>query len=175
MKHGPVFSAVDFLTLKHGVDPLPQAGFVREFDKELHRLVGDAILRVIEIDARRFGCQTSATLSVIREQISQMQRARLLTMRFEVLPAGPPRERAICEWFYDCCHFRVPFYVVVRLSKTVFGRLECCSSGAFSQSRNPPRKALALSPARQFGGNFSSCFALPPPRTTSSGSSAAMR
>ena len=45
----------------------------------------------------------------------------------------------------------------------------------FSHRRKPPRKALALSPARQPGGNLSSWWTLPPPRTTSSGSSAATR
>src|ERR1700692_752614 len=49
------------------------------------------------------------------------------------------------------------------------------SAGAFSHRRNPPAKALALLPARQPGGSFSSCFTFPPPRTTSSGSSAAIK
>src|SRR5262245_4007890 len=44
-----------------------------------------------------------------------------------------------------------------------------------SQSRSPPRNALALSPARHRGGSAFSFFTLPPPRTTSSGSRAAIR
>src|SRR5262249_34285242 len=39
----------------------------------------------------------------------------------------------------------------------------------------PPRKALALCPARQRGGNVSSFFTLPPPITVSSGCRAAVR
>jgi hypothetical protein len=50
-----------------------KAGFLRELHEELYRLVSDAILRVIEIDSRRFGSQAPATLIVIREQTSQMQ------------------------------------------------------------------------------------------------------
>src|SRR5262245_48838457 len=41
--------------------------------------------------------------------------------------------------------------------------------------RNPPTKALALSPARQPGGSSCSLLTLPPPKTTYSGSRAAMR
>jgi hypothetical protein len=44
-----------------------------------------------------------------------------------------------------------------------------------SQMRNPPRNALALLPARQPGGKSFSFFTLPPPRTTSSGSRAAIK
>ena len=44
-----------------------------------------------------------------------------------------------------------------------------------SHSRNPPRKALALSPARHCGGSALSFLTLPPPSTVSSGSSAAMK
>jgi hypothetical protein len=48
-------------------------------------------------------------------------------------------------------------------------------AASFSHSRNPPRKAFALSPARQRGGSASSFLTLPPPITMSSGSSAAMK
>src|SRR5262245_4154014 len=44
-----------------------------------------------------------------------------------------------------------------------------------SHSRNPPRKALSLFPARQFCGSVLSLRTLPPPSTVSSGSSAAIR
>src|SRR5262245_61421024 len=45
---------------------------------------------------------------------------------------------------------------------------------AFSQSRKPPIKASALSPARQPGGSSLSFLTLPPPITISSGCSAAI-
>jgi transposase len=44
-----------------------------------------------------------------------------------------------------------------------------------SQRRNPPRNALALSPARQSLGRSFSFLTLPPPRTTSSGWRAPIR
>ena len=43
------------------------------------------------------------------------------------------------------------------------------------QRRKPPTKALALSPSRHPGGSSFSFLTLPPPRTTYSGSRAAMR
>src|SRR5258708_16839801 len=46
---------------------------------------------------------------------------------------------------------------------------------AVSHRRNPPRKALRLSPARQPGGSFFNLWTLPPPSTTSSGSRAVIR
>src|SRR6185436_15858250 len=89
MEHGPVFGAVDLLALKHGVDPLPQAGFIRELQEQIYRLARDAIFRVIEINARHFGGQALATPPVIRKQVSQMQLAGRPTVDFEALPGGP--------------------------------------------------------------------------------------
>jgi hypothetical protein len=109
MQHGPVFGPVNLVAPEHGVDPLPQPGFLRKLEEELDRLARDAILRVIEVNARRFGRQTLAALRVIREQISQMQPAGLFTMNFEVLPGGPLLETSIREWFYYCCHIWIPF------------------------------------------------------------------
>jgi hypothetical protein len=51
----------------------------------------------------------------------------------------------------------------------------CGSVRSSPHSRNPPRKALSLLPARDCGGSASSFLTLPPPITVSSGSSAAMR
>src|SRR6516162_3926410 len=78
-----------------------------------------------------------------------------------------------------CCHFRLPFAGNPKCESTAwdFG----CSLAYFefgvvsSQSRNPPRNALALSPALQWGGSTFNFLTFPPPKTTSSGSSAAIR
>jgi len=48
------------------------------------------------------------------------------------------------------------------------------ASRGSSQSRNPPRNALLLSPARHPSGSFFNFLTLPPPITTSSGSSTAI-
>src|SRR2546426_6456009 len=101
--------------------------------------------------------------------------ADLFKVNLEVLPCRALGERAIGDRFYNCFHILAPYVWLCRSWCRAVARLERRSSEAFSQRRNPPRKALALSPARQPGGNFSRCFTLPPPRTTSSGSNAAIK
>lgn len=49
------------------------------------------------------------------------------------------------------------------------------AAAGFSHKRNPPRKALRLSPARQRGGSSFNLETFPPPSTISSGSRAAVR
>ena len=62
VQDGAVFRDVDLLAAEHGVDPAAQAGFLRQLQKELERFVGDAVLRVIEEDARRLGRHPLAAL-----------------------------------------------------------------------------------------------------------------
>src|SRR5262245_46289165 len=59
--------------------------------------------------------------------------------------------------------------------ETVRLDLEPLARSVFCQTRNPPTNALALSPALQPAGNFFRLLTFPPPKTTSSGSSAAIR
>src|SRR5580693_5608145 len=104
-----------------------------------------------------------------------MQLTNLLKVNFEVLPCRALGERAIGDRVYYCFHMGAPFVSLERCLEGVVAGLEVRAAVASSQSRNPPTKALALSPARQPGGRVSSCFTLPPPRTTSSGSRAAIK
>ena len=67
VQHRPVFGAVNLVTAEHRFDPWSQPGFLRELKKELDRLLSDAILRIIEVNARTLSRQTRATLSVIGE------------------------------------------------------------------------------------------------------------
>jgi hypothetical protein len=110
VEYGAVLGAVDLLALEHGLDPLPQAGFLRELKQQLNRVAGDAILRVIEIDAHRFSGQAFAALTVLREQISQMQCASLLSVRLEALPRWPVRKPRFGKWIYNCRHILAPLF-----------------------------------------------------------------
>ncbi len=67
MQHCPIFGDVNLVTAEHGVDPRPQTGLLRELKEEPDRLVGHAILRIIEVNTRRFGRHTLAALIVSRE------------------------------------------------------------------------------------------------------------
>ena len=51
VQDGAIFGDVDFLAAKHRVDPGAQPGSFGELDEQLERLVVDAILRVVEVDA----------------------------------------------------------------------------------------------------------------------------
>ena len=49
-------------------------------NEELERLVGDAILRVVEVEARRLGRHPLAALGVVREESPEMEVPDLLVM-----------------------------------------------------------------------------------------------
>jgi hypothetical protein len=57
--------------------------------EELDRFVGNAILRVIQVDAHSLGRETLTAFWVIREQIAEVQLPDFLTMPFERLPYRP--------------------------------------------------------------------------------------
>ncbi len=48
MEDGPVLGDVDVLAGEHGVAALGDTGSLGEAEEELERLVGDAVLRVVE-------------------------------------------------------------------------------------------------------------------------------
>ena len=63
--------------------------------KQLHRLVGDAVLRVVEIDADRFGGQALAALRIVLEELPQVGVLDLVEVLLEALSrrGGPTRAR----------------------------------------------------------------------------------
>ena len=73
VQDGALLRDIDFLAAKHGVDPLPQAGFFRQLKQELEGLVGDAILRVIEEQAHRLGRHALAAFRIGGKKFSEMQ------------------------------------------------------------------------------------------------------
>ena len=78
VQDGTVLRDVDLLAPKHGVDPRAQAGFLRQLQEKLECFVGDAILRVIEVEAHRLGCHALAALGIIREELPQVHLPDLL-------------------------------------------------------------------------------------------------
>ncbi len=53
VQDGPFLRDVDLFTAEHRVDPLPQAGFLSELQKQLHGVVRDAVLRIVQEQAGR--------------------------------------------------------------------------------------------------------------------------
>ena len=129
VQDGPVLRDVDLLAAEHGVDPRAQAGFLGQLQEQLERFVGDAILRVVEVEARGLGRQALAALGIVREEVAEMQVADLLMMG----SAGPstPGVRSGARYRPSSC-----------LSPGI---------SVSSHRRNPPRNALALSPSAASG------------------------
>ena len=71
VQDGAVLRDVDLLAAEHGVDPRAQAGFLGQLQEQLERLVGDAVLRVVEVDARRLGRHALAALGIVREELRE--------------------------------------------------------------------------------------------------------
>ena len=76
----PVLRDVDLLPSKHGVDPRSQAGFLGQLDEKLEGFVGDAVLRVVQEEARGLGRHPLAALGIVREELAQMQSSDLLVV-----------------------------------------------------------------------------------------------
>ncbi len=171
VQHGPVLGDVDLLAVEHRVDAGAQPGSLRELDEKRERLVGDAVLRVVEIDAGRFRRHPLAPRGVVGEQLAQMHPLHGRVVFLEVAPH--PARAQLRASPRPCSHLRHPFWSPYlrprRLARDVLCGFASC------HRRKPPRNALAFSPARQCGGSTLSLRALPPPITVSSGSSAAIR
>src|SRR5271166_4861119 len=166
MQHGPLLGDVDLLSAEHRVDPRAQIRLLGQLKEELKGLIGDPVLRIIEEDSYGLGRQALATFRVIREQLAEMQ---VLDLRVVCLERFPCRklDHSRCRGHIMCSLLLVDYELAaVRAAR---GRSPSC------HIRNPPRKALALLPARQPLGSSLRTLTLPPPRTTSSGARALIK
>ena len=99
VQHGAVFGDVDFFAIEHRVHFPAQARFPGQLQEQLERLVGDAILGVIQKQSTGFDRECLAAFGVFSEQFSQRPFLDFLVMRGEGLPS-----RALGEWFDRCFH-----------------------------------------------------------------------
>ncbi len=84
-----ILGHVDPVATEHRIDALAQAALLRELDEEPDRLVGDAVLRVIEEQAGGSERQALASARVGREEIAQMHVPDSGVMRLERPPRAP--------------------------------------------------------------------------------------
>ncbi len=80
------FRGVDDVAAKHRIDTLTHAALARQGKQQAYRLGIDAVLRVIEVQARSFQRETLAALRIGGEQLAQMCRADACMMCFECTP-----------------------------------------------------------------------------------------
>ena len=87
VEHRTSFSGVDLLSAEHRLDTVAQPALVGQRQKETDRFVGDAVLRIVEVQTGAFGHQALAARGVASEQRPQMKVAHLLEMRRQGVPS----------------------------------------------------------------------------------------
>ena len=86
VERGPLLGHVDLLAAEHGIDAPGQATFLGQPEQQMNRLVGDAMLRVVEIETGGLGGQTLAAARVVGEELAKVPMANLLVMISQGLP-----------------------------------------------------------------------------------------
>jgi hypothetical protein len=80
MQNGAPLGDVDLVAREHGVDVLAQAGLLGQHQQQPHRLGGNAVLGVIEVETQRLQCEVFATLGILSEELPKVYLADLGTM-----------------------------------------------------------------------------------------------
>ncbi len=86
VQHGAVLRDVDLLAAEHGVAPLGDFALLGKVDQKRKRLLGDAVLRVVQHETRAFRRELRGAVLVLGEQVAQMRVLDLGMMRLERLP-----------------------------------------------------------------------------------------
>ena|SRR5438876_1614011 len=92
MEHSALLGDIDLLPLEHGIDALTQARRRCQFQEQTDGFVSHAVLRVVQVDANSFECETLTSLRILGEERSQMKILNLLVM-FLKCPPG----RTLCQ------------------------------------------------------------------------------
>src|ERR1700722_13565940 len=88
MQDGAILGDVDALAGEHRRRALDKTGLLGQLDKQTDRLVGYAVLRVVQIEARTLGRETLATCAVHSEQLTQRSVSHLTLMGGQLTPGG---------------------------------------------------------------------------------------
>jgi hypothetical protein len=111
MQCGSVFRDVDVVASKHGIDSVSQIGLVRQLQQKLESLVGNTILRVIEINADSFGSEALSSFRIIRKQVAEVHFLERPIMRLQGLPRRPlcgrDDEVFVYEWLHVLTQIRL--------------------------------------------------------------------
>ena len=102
MQDGPLLRNIDFVAAKHGVDAAPQTGLLSQLQQKRKCLIGDAVLRIVEVNAYGLDRHPLPAGGVVCKKLSEVQLPDLRVMGVESLP-----RRACGEWC-DCGHADLP-------------------------------------------------------------------
>ena len=83
MKDGALFRHDDLLAAERRVDAPAPASALGKLHQQSDRLVGDAVLRVVELDAGGLDRETLATPGIVGEELPQMLMAHRVVMRLQ--------------------------------------------------------------------------------------------
>ena len=104
VQHRPLLRDVDLVAAKHGIDPRAQARLLGQLQQQLQRFVGDAILRVIEVNPYCLSRQSLPALGVVGEQLAQVKLLDLLVVCSQGFPCV-----TTLQILQSACHLAVPF------------------------------------------------------------------
>ena len=88
VQHGAVLGRVDLLSGEHRVDPLPQTACLREPDQQRERLVGDPLLRIVDMQAAGVEHKPFAAAGIVREELPQVRAHLGRSVGGDLLPLG---------------------------------------------------------------------------------------
>ena len=88
VEDGAVLGDVDPLAREHRVAPLGDACLLGERDEQPQRLVGDAVLRVVEEEAGRLDGEPLGTAGIGCEELAQMRLPQLRRVGRQGSPGG---------------------------------------------------------------------------------------
>src|SRR5216683_4286854 len=91
MEDRAILRNVNLVPQKHSLDAFAQARILSQCQEQPQRLIRDAVLRVVQVDASGFEREALAAPRVISEERSEVKVPNLLVMFLERLPA-----RALC-------------------------------------------------------------------------------
>jgi len=86
VQHGTPLRDVDLVATEHGVAPLGHAALLGKLQQQPHGLVGDAVLRIVQVKPRGFDGQALAAPRIVGEEPPQVHVLDLLIMRGQCLP-----------------------------------------------------------------------------------------
>ena len=93
VQHRTLLGDVDLLAAEHGVDARAQPRLLGEREQQPQGLVGDAVLRVVEVEPRGGRGQALAAPGIAREEAAQVHVADGGVVRLQRLPRRAARER----------------------------------------------------------------------------------
>ena len=86
MQNRPLFRDIDLLAAEHCVDSRLQAGLFGKLNQKLESFIRDYVLRIVQINAQSFQCQTLAALGIICKEVPEMCFPDILRVIFEAFP-----------------------------------------------------------------------------------------